>query len=499
MEDFKLDILIGKGPTARSIRLDLPRFTLVGATTRTGLVAGPLRDRFGFVGRLDLYDVDELEAIVRRSAGILRRAHRRRGCPPDRRALPGHAAHRQPAAAPGARLRRGPGRGDDHLGRRRRRTRASSGSTSSGSTRSTGRSSTCSAGGSPVARSASPPSPSASARRPTPSRTPTSPTSSSRGSSNGPPGAGSPAPAAWAHLGLSPGRDPSALAVHADRSRLTVAGHGARGVGGATMGYVSVPPTSGRCRGSPVRPADRTPSPSRRDSDGRLRLRPARGRHRPGADRAADRRPASWSAPASTGDGPSPACHGGRPARRCSVPATCWWSTRPGCWPPGWPWSRPAVVGPRSCWSSRSPGGRRSGRPWSVRVVGCPAGSLLCSSPVGPGPVRWSRWAARSTGGGTAGAGPAPRPGASWAGPGSMPLPPYIHHPPGRPRPLPDRLRRRSRTSATARRPPRRPGCTSPPGCSRSAGRRGPAWPGWTWPSASTPSARSPHRPPRST
>jgi Holliday junction DNA helicase RuvB len=71
MEDFQLDILIGKGPTARSIRLDLPHFTLVGATTRTGLVAGPLRDRFGFVGRLDLYDPLELEAIVLRSAGIL--------------------------------------------------------------------------------------------------------------------------------------------------------------------------------------------------------------------------------------------------------------------------------------------------------------------------------------------------------------------------------------------------------------------------------------------
>jgi Holliday junction DNA helicase RuvB len=71
MEDFKIDILIGKGPTARSIRLDLPRFTLVGATTRTGLVSGPLRDRFGFVGRLDLYGVDELQSIVTRSAGIL--------------------------------------------------------------------------------------------------------------------------------------------------------------------------------------------------------------------------------------------------------------------------------------------------------------------------------------------------------------------------------------------------------------------------------------------
>lgn len=71
MEDAKLDLLIGKGPTARSIRLDLPRFTLVGATTRTGLISGPLRDRFGFVGRLDLYDTDDLRAIVERSARIL--------------------------------------------------------------------------------------------------------------------------------------------------------------------------------------------------------------------------------------------------------------------------------------------------------------------------------------------------------------------------------------------------------------------------------------------
>jgi Holliday junction DNA helicase RuvB len=71
MEDFQLDILIGKGPTARSIRLDLPRFTLVGATTRTGLLTGPLRDRFGFLGRLDLYAPDDLQAIVTRSAGIL--------------------------------------------------------------------------------------------------------------------------------------------------------------------------------------------------------------------------------------------------------------------------------------------------------------------------------------------------------------------------------------------------------------------------------------------
>ena len=64
MEDAKLDILIGKGPTARSIRLDLPKFTLVGATTRTGLVSGPLRDRFGFVGRLDLYEPADLRALI---------------------------------------------------------------------------------------------------------------------------------------------------------------------------------------------------------------------------------------------------------------------------------------------------------------------------------------------------------------------------------------------------------------------------------------------------
>ena len=71
MEDFQLDIVIGKGPAARSIRLDLPRFTLVGATTRTGSITGPLRDRFGLVARLDYYTAADLEAIVERAAGIL--------------------------------------------------------------------------------------------------------------------------------------------------------------------------------------------------------------------------------------------------------------------------------------------------------------------------------------------------------------------------------------------------------------------------------------------
>ncbi|MBW3556713.1 MAG: Holliday junction branch migration DNA helicase RuvB [Actinobacteria bacterium] len=71
MEDFVLDIVLGKGPAARSVRLPLPRFTLIGATTRTGLITGPLRDRFGFVARLDYYGPSELQAIILRSARIL--------------------------------------------------------------------------------------------------------------------------------------------------------------------------------------------------------------------------------------------------------------------------------------------------------------------------------------------------------------------------------------------------------------------------------------------
>ena len=71
MEDFALDIVVGKGPTAQSLRLGLPRFTLVGATTRIGTVTAPLRDRFGMVDRLDYYDADDLERIVVRSASII--------------------------------------------------------------------------------------------------------------------------------------------------------------------------------------------------------------------------------------------------------------------------------------------------------------------------------------------------------------------------------------------------------------------------------------------
>jgi Holliday junction DNA helicase RuvB len=71
MEDFQIDIVVGKGPAASSIRLSLPRFTLIGATTRTGMITGPLRDRFGLVARLDYYDAGELTSIVTRAAGIL--------------------------------------------------------------------------------------------------------------------------------------------------------------------------------------------------------------------------------------------------------------------------------------------------------------------------------------------------------------------------------------------------------------------------------------------
>lgn len=71
MEDYALDIIIGKGPAAKSIRIDLPNFTLIGATTRAGLLTAPLRDRFGVISRLELYSVEEIQEIVKRSASLL--------------------------------------------------------------------------------------------------------------------------------------------------------------------------------------------------------------------------------------------------------------------------------------------------------------------------------------------------------------------------------------------------------------------------------------------
>ena len=71
MEDYKLDIVIGKGPAARSVRLDLPKFTVIGATTRTGSLAAPLRDRFGHIHRLEFYSPEEIERIIKRAARLL--------------------------------------------------------------------------------------------------------------------------------------------------------------------------------------------------------------------------------------------------------------------------------------------------------------------------------------------------------------------------------------------------------------------------------------------
>ena len=116
MEDFRIDVRIADGPNAQTIPMTLERFTLIGATTRFGLLTPPMRARFGIVERLGFYPADELQQIVTRSAGILACRSRPRGRR-DRPAEPGHATGRQPAAAPGARLRRGEGGRPDH-GRR---------------------------------------------------------------------------------------------------------------------------------------------------------------------------------------------------------------------------------------------------------------------------------------------------------------------------------------------------------------------------------------------
>src|SRR5699024_6144679 len=80
MEDFQLDIMIGEGPAARSIKIELPPFTLVGATTRAGLLTAPLRDRFGIVQRLDFYSIPDLAHIVQRACGILHMSAEDEGC-----------------------------------------------------------------------------------------------------------------------------------------------------------------------------------------------------------------------------------------------------------------------------------------------------------------------------------------------------------------------------------------------------------------------------------
>lgn len=103
MEDFVLDIIIGKGPSAKSIRLDLPKFTLVGATTRAGLLTAPLRDRFGVVQRLELYNQVELATIISRSAEILSVNLDEKGAE-ELSAFTWNAAYCQPSVEEGARL-----------------------------------------------------------------------------------------------------------------------------------------------------------------------------------------------------------------------------------------------------------------------------------------------------------------------------------------------------------------------------------------------------------
>ena len=99
LEDYQIDIMIGEGPAARSIKLDLQPFTLVGATTRAGMLTNPLRDRFGIVARLEFYSADELARIVASLGRPAQGAAGRSGRARDRAPLAWHPAHRQPAAA----------------------------------------------------------------------------------------------------------------------------------------------------------------------------------------------------------------------------------------------------------------------------------------------------------------------------------------------------------------------------------------------------------------
>lgn len=116
MEDFQLDIMIGEGPAARSIKLDLPPFTLVGATTRAGMLTNPLRDRFGIVQRLEFYNTADLATIVSRSAGILGLPLDADGAFEIARRARGTPRNRQPPVAACARFCRGACQGAYHQG-----------------------------------------------------------------------------------------------------------------------------------------------------------------------------------------------------------------------------------------------------------------------------------------------------------------------------------------------------------------------------------------------
>ena len=187
LEDFRLDIIVGQGPAARTLTLDVPPFTLVGATTRTGLLTTPLRDRFGMTFRLEYYEPEELATIVRRSARILGVEMDEEAADEIARALPRHAAGGEPDPAARARRRRGAPRGRDHGGDRRGGARAARGRRAAGSSASTASSCGRSSRSSAAARSGSRRSPWRSARSRTRSRTSTSPICSSSASSSEPP------------------------------------------------------------------------------------------------------------------------------------------------------------------------------------------------------------------------------------------------------------------------------------------------------------------------
>jgi hypothetical protein len=135
MEDFRLDIMIDQGPNARSVRLTIPRFTSVGATTRSGLLTAPLRSRFTLQTRLDYYDHATLEGDRAPQLRPAQSGDRRRRRAGDRQTLPRHAAHRQQSHQLRPRLRALNGQGQHHAARRRRRRSSSSRSTPPVSTR----------------------------------------------------------------------------------------------------------------------------------------------------------------------------------------------------------------------------------------------------------------------------------------------------------------------------------------------------------------------------
>ena len=211
MEDFQLDLIIGEGPAARSVRIDLAHFTLIGATTRTGLLTTPLRDRFGIPVRLEFYSEEELLEIVRRGAWVLRRRDERGRRPRDGPAVARHAPHRRPPVAPRARFRRRRRRAGDRPHRLPTGRCASSRSTSRGLDSWTTAISAASPSISVAVRSASTPSPHRCRRRAMPSRRSSSPISFSWASSTARRAAGLLTPHAFRHLGLAVPQRPDIL------------------------------------------------------------------------------------------------------------------------------------------------------------------------------------------------------------------------------------------------------------------------------------------------